>query len=285
MNCTDVKDLLSAYFDGELSDELHLQVRRHVGGCSECSKELDGFGRLSQLASGSTVSPPSAELWTRIESGIDSKVLPSSTSRQSTSSRSATYYWSARRWAILAATVLVAVSVGVIGYRSLFSPSEHHQFMTVFGEYLDRFKSDPHNAQSFLLAQYQHHSVQPEAAVERAGYRPVVADGLPEGYSLVSTHVMKMPCCTCVQCLCRRADGTTLAIFEHDDDQPDWFGSRPTVNVTCQSRQCALVELPSSMAASWKSGKRHLTVIGAENVGEVDKLVAWFSQDREGTRL
>ncbi len=157
--------------------------------------------------------------------------------------------------------------------------------MAVFGEYLDRFKSDPHDAQSFLLSQYQHEPVHPQEAVERVGYRPVVADGLPNGYSLVSTHVMKMPCCTCVQCLCQRADGTTLAIFEHDDEELEWFGTRPTVNVTCQSKQCALVELPSSMAASWKSGKRHITVIGAKDVGEVDKLVAWFSQNREATRL
>lgn len=284
MNCNEVKNLLSAYFDGELSVELHEKVRQHIDGCSDCRKELDGFDRLSQFASSAMISPPSAELWKRIESGLDSDVLKPPASPQSTSSRSATS-WSTRRWAVLAATVLVAVSVGVAGYRSLFPSGEHHQFMAVFGEYLDRFKSDPHDAQSFLLAQYQHQSVQPEAVVDRVGYRPVVADGLPGDYSVVSTHVMKMPCCTCVQCLCQRADGTTLAIFEHDDEEIQWFGARPSVNVTCQSKQCALVELPSSMAASWKSGKRHITVIGAKDVGEVDKLVAWFSQDREATKL
>lgn len=284
MNCDEVKNLMSAYFDGELSDEVREQVQQHVEGCADCRKELDGFSRLSQLASSATVSPPSAELWKRIESGLDSDDAPTTTPRQSTSPRSVTA-WSTRRWAILAAMVLVAVSVSVVGYRSLFPSSEHHQFMAVFGEYLDRFKSDPHDAQSFLLSQYQHQSVQPQVAVDRVGYRPVVADGLPDGYSLVSTHVMKMPCCTCVQCLCQRGDGTTLAIFEHDDEEPEWFGARPTVNVTCQSKQCALVELPTSIAASWKSGKRHITVIGAKDVAEVDKLVAWLSQDREATRL
>lgn len=283
MNCTEVKELLSAYFDRELSCELHDQVRQHVTDCSDCRKELAGFERLSTLATKSTISPPSVGLWNRIESGLEGDALPSSASQQSTSSCSASS-WHARRWAVLAATVLVAVMIGGVGYRSLF-PSDEHRFIAVFGEYLDRFKSDPHDAQSFLLSQYQHQSVQPEEAIDRVGYRPVVADGLPDGYSMVATHVMKMPCCTCVQCLCQRADGTTLAIFEHDDGEPEWFGTRPTVNVTCQSTACALVELPSSMAASWKSGKRHLTVIGAENVGEVEKLVAWFSQSTEAETL
>ncbi len=277
MNCDEVKNLLSVYFDGELSGELHEQVRQHVDDCSGCLNELDGFGRLSQFTFSSTLTPSSAALWKQIELGLDSDDVPTETPRQSTSPRSVTRE-PARRWAVLAATVLVAVSVGIVGYRSLFPSSEPHQFMAVFSEYLDRFYSDPHDAQSFLLSQYQHQSVQPEVAVNRVGYRPVVAGGLPDGYSLVSTHVMKMPCCICVQCLCQRADGTTLAIFEHDDQEPDWFGSRPTVNVICQSKQCALVELPRSVAASWKSGKRHVTIIGAKDLTEVHNLVAWLER-------
>lgn len=277
MNCNEVKNLLSAYCDSELRGELHDQVRQHVEGCADCRNELNGFDRLSQLASSATVLPPSSELWMQIANGLDSDKAPTTTSRPLTSPRSATS-WSTRRWAVLAATVLVAVSVGVVGYRLLFPSGEHHQFLAVFGEYLDRFNSDPHDAELFLLSQYQHQSVQPAVAVDRVGYRPIVADGLPDGYSLVSTHVMKMPCCICVQCLCERADGTMLAIFEHDDEEPDWFGSRPTVNVICQSKKCALVELPRSIAASWKSGERHVTIIGAKDLTEVHNLVAWLER-------
>ncbi|MEZ5940231.1 MAG: anti-sigma factor [Planctomycetaceae bacterium] len=277
MNCTEVQELLSAYFDGELSPELHQQVEQHLEDCSTCSMELDGFGRLSQLASESTVSPPSAELWQRIESGLDQDDSTPPASRHAILSYSTTT-WNSRRWTTLAALVLVSVTAAGFGYRWMFPSHEHHQFIAVFGEYLDRFKSDPHDAQAFLLSKYPNQLVRPEEAVDRVGYRPVVADGLPDGYSLVSTHVMKMPCCTCVQCLCQRADGTTLAIFEHDEDEPEWFGKRPAVKVICQSKQCALVELPNSMAASWKSGERLVTVIGAQDVGEVDKLVAWFSR-------
>lgn len=83
MNCDEVKNLMSAYFDGELSDEVREQVQQHVEGCADCRKELDGFSRLSQLASSATVSPPSAELWKRIESGLDSDDAPTTPRRVS----------------------------------------------------------------------------------------------------------------------------------------------------------------------------------------------------------
>lgn len=284
MKCTEVKELLSAYFDDELSAERHLQVQRHVEGCPDCRRELDGFGRLSQLATESIVSTPPVELWQRIESQLDQSDSDRQSMQQPTLSASKTSR-KTRHWSLLTAIVLVIAIVGVFSYRSMFPLHEHHQFTATFGEYLDRFKSDPYDAQSFLLSQYQHEPVHPEDAVDRIGYRPIVAGGLPDGYALVSTHVMRMPCCTCVQSLCQRADGTTLAIFEHDEEQPDWFGARPGVTVTCQSMQCALVELSSSIAASWKFGKRHITVIGAEDVGEVDKLVGWLSQSPEAENL
>lgn len=276
MTCTEVKELLSAYFDGELSAERHLQVRRHVEGCPECLHELDGFGRLSQLATESIVSPPPAEFWQRVESDLDQRDSDQTSLRQPTVSDSNTT-WHTRRWSLWTAIVLVIPTLVVFGYRSMSPSHEHHQFTTTFGEYLDRFRSDPYDAQSFLLSQYPHEPVQPDDAVDRVGYRPIVAGGLPDGYSLVSTHVMRMPCCTCVQSLCHRADGTTLAIFEHDEEEPDWFGARPTITVTCQSMPCSLVELSRSIAASWKFGKRHITLIGAEDLGEVDRLVAWLS--------
>ncbi|MCA9088019.1 MAG: zf-HC2 domain-containing protein [Planctomycetaceae bacterium] len=284
MNCTVVKELLSAYFDGELGAKLHQQVQEHVEDCSVCRRELEGFRRLAQLASEATVAPPSAELWQRVESGLDQDAPPPPALRRTSLSQLA-MSWNTRRWTTLAALVLIAVTVGILGYRSMSPPHEHHQFAEVFAEYLDRFKSDSRDAQAFLLSKYHNQPVTPESAIDRVGYRPAVAGGLPDGYSVVSTHVVKMPCCTCVECLCQRADGTTLAIFEHEEDEPEWFDKRPAVNVICQSKQCALFELPGTMAASWKSGKRYVTLIGAQSVGEVDKLVAWFSRTSETGNL
>lgn len=100
---------------------------------------------------------------------------------------------------------------------------------------------------------------------------------MPDGYSVDSTYVMKMPCCTCVQCLCTRSDGSTIAIFEHDDEEAkEWFGDRPEMSANCNGKQCMLVELDDRIAASWKHDKRHFTVVGLRDVAELTNLVAWF---------
>jgi hypothetical protein len=40
-NCKEIKQMLSAYADGELSDEEKMAVDRHIRTCSECKKALD----------------------------------------------------------------------------------------------------------------------------------------------------------------------------------------------------------------------------------------------------
>lgn len=277
MNCSDVKDLLSSYYDGELADERQSRISLHLEQCADCRRELLGFERLSKIAGMLPEPVAPGQLWQRIASELDQgratvpgfhRSLDATTTRKSR--------FGTRRWSLLAAGVLLAATVGLFAYQSHFALNEHLEFLAVFGMYLERFQSDPDAAQGFLVGKYESHRVNPEDAVDRVGYRPVVADGLPPRYTIASTHVMKMPCCTCVQCLCRRPDGTSLAIFEHDDNEPDWFDDRPSIKVTCQSKQCSLVELPNSIAASWQLGKRHITVIGARDLEEINDLVAWF---------
>jgi hypothetical protein len=172
--------------------------------------------------------------------------------------------------------VLIAVGIGWYVYQARFQHGDS-QFTAEFGHYLQEFQRDPAAAQQFLLAQYDNQSVDPQRALQLVGYRPAVADGLPDGYSMESMHVMKMPCCTCVQCLYKRSDGSTIAIFEHDDDAMDeWFGDRPERSAICGGKRCGLVDLDSRIAVSWKQGKRHIMVIGLQDVEEVNQLVAWF---------
>ena len=159
----------------------------------------------------------------------------------------------------------------------------HHRHARVFGHYLEEFQRDPQKAQNILLANYQSEALDTEFAVQKVGYRPAVAAGLPEGYSIESLYVMEMPCCTCVQTLCRRSDGSVLVVFEHDDDQPNWFGGRPGIMANCGGKQCSLVGLDSQLAASWKRGKRHMTIIGARDVAEVDKMVSWLDGTGKAT--
>ncbi|GIX05101.1 MAG: hypothetical protein KatS3mg114_0970 [Planctomycetaceae bacterium] len=277
MNCSQAKPLLSAYYDGELADDLRARVSKHLDECADCSHELRGFECLSRIASTLTSPTPPEHLWKRIESQLDESHdgAPSPRSQLDSSiSRS----FSLPRRAVLAAAIIVAVGIGWFAWQGSFTTGHHDHFTAAFGRYLSEFRRDPDAAQQFLLGQYEHYRVEPEDAVNRVGYRPVVADGVPPEYTVESTFVVKMPCCTCVQCVCRRSDGSALVVYEHNDDDPRWFGNQPSITVNCDGQKCSLVELDDSLAASWKRGKRYITLIGIRDVAEVAKLVAWLGE-------
>ena len=50
MECSEVKQHLSAYFDGELSEELASQVKLALVDCPDCQQELEELTLLSELA-------------------------------------------------------------------------------------------------------------------------------------------------------------------------------------------------------------------------------------------
>jgi RNA polymerase sigma factor (sigma-70 family) len=177
----------------------------------------------------------------------------------------------------LAATALIAIGIGWFAYQSWTANGEPDIFTVDFGHYLEEFAEDPDAAQQLLLAKYVNQRVDVDRAIQQVGYRPAVADGLPDGYSVESTYVMEMPCCNCVQCLCKRSDGSTLVIFEHDDDETkEWFGDRPESSTECNGKRCTLVELSNQLAGSWKHGKRYITILGVRDVAEMTRLAAWF---------
>lgn len=277
MDCPQVKELLSAYYDQELSSEVQTAVAQHLADCENCAAELVGFGELSAAARTLSHPVPPAQIWKSLETQLYARPNDDAT----TQSRG-WMTWMSQRAAVslLVTSALLLLAIAWFSY-ALSSRHDEHQMTAVFGQYLDQFQSDPHAAQDVLLTNYDNHAVSPDQATNSVGYRPLVADGLPLGYAVVSTHVMKMPCCTCVQSLCRRDDGTMIAIFEHDDEEPDWFGDRASRDEVCNGTRCHLVLLDDRLAAIWRRGERHITVIGARNTREISLLVAWFDERRK----
>ena len=279
MDCTEVKELLSAYFDEELASEERIAVAEHLAGCGECSSELAGFEKLSGMARELDSPMPPAQMWLQLERQLDETPLKQ---RVQLASRRSLWSLPTSRLVAVAATLFVAVGLGWVGYSAWLGHGEHDGFTAEFGQYLDEFHRDPAAAQQFLLAKYESQEVNAQNAVSLVGYRPVVLDGLPDGYSAESAHVMKMPCCTCVQCVCTRSDGSTIAIFEHDDDETEeWFSDRPAMSMNCHGKQCSLVDLNDRIAASWKRDNRHITVVGLRDVAELTDLVAWFDERKQ----
>jgi anti-sigma factor RsiW len=265
MNCLEVQELLSAYYDGELADDRRSSVDEHLTRCSECARELAGFEKLAAMANTLGTPVPPEHIWSQLEQQLDNE----STDPQpvvATNEQLRSLSFPAPRLFALAASVLVAVGVGWITYTSWFeSESDHHddhdRFAVDLRHYLEEFSHDPDAAQQILLTNYNNHLVGPEQAIKRVGYRPAVAVGLPEGYALESTHVMKTPCCTCLHSICTRRDGSKLAIFEHDDE-------------CCDDEQCCLINLDDPIAVAWKRGTRRIMLIGVRDSDEVEQMVA-----------
>ena len=189
----------------------------------------------------------------------------------------------ATRWrlGLLATAALVLVATGVIWITATLrhTPGHHDELAADFDQYLESFNHDPVAAQNVLLVKYDNRPVDVAEATEQLGYRPAVAAGLPTGYSLESMYVLDMPCCKCLKTLCRRDDGKMFAIFEHEEEQPIWFGDRPRIDTQCNGCACSVIGADQGLVVSWQSNERQLTVVEAHDLQEVTDLVAHFQSD------
>lgn len=273
MRCAEVQDRLSAYYDGELSSDLCSAVDAHLESCEHCAQELDRFRELSALAQKLNEPEPPADLWPELERALDEQ------HRESSVTLGNIRAWLFTPRTALAATVAaVFVAVGLAWWMYRAGQGPHDHLAVDFAAYVDEFQDRPQAAQQLLLARYPGKPVELEEAASELGYVPAVAHGLPEDYLLDTVYVWDMPCCKCVQSVCTRRDGTTVAIFEHNEDQPTWFGRRPSVDVHCNGRPCKIFEVESQLAASWTSGRRRITVVGLRDVNDVSELVAQLGE-------
>ena len=71
MDCPEVKELLSAYYDDELTSGQRTAVAEHLACCDECAHELEGFRRLSALAERLAQPEPPARIWQQLEAQLD----------------------------------------------------------------------------------------------------------------------------------------------------------------------------------------------------------------------
>jgi len=272
MDCSTVRELLSAFYDGELQGEQKTRVSEHLICCSDCAQRLAMFENLSAMTAGLAYVAPPEHIWSELQGQLAN--TPSDTPAENPQRFSSAGLGA---WA-LATTILVVIGVSWLAIEFSSGDKDQTHFTAEFGNYLKEFHDDPDAAGRFLVQKYDGKPVDAEEAEKTLGYEPIVFKGLPPGYMVQSTHVLKMPCCVCVHCLCKRSDGTSVAILEHDKEEPGWFGNRPAIQAKCNGQHCRLVELNSHIATSWKLDKRHVTLIGVRDVNEAGELVAWFDE-------
>ena len=139
--------------------------------------------------------------------------------------------------------------------------------------YIEEFGTDPNAAERSLRSQYPGRTIQSADAFKLVSYQPLAPEMLNDGVMRSQMYLFEMPCCKCIQSLYRRPDGGAVAIFEHVDEQPAWFGKRPVIHATCSNKDVCLFECNGQLAVSWKLGERFVTLVGIKNLEEANRLV------------
>lgn len=273
MNCVEAQERLSAFFDGELPSPEQESVADHIESCAICAKEFERFEKLSQMASKLRSPEPPAGLWNELEKKLDAAVV---------SSRPRARYLR-KRIVAMAALLLIGLALGFYVKKTWFGHGHGDHLAANFGSYLETFQHDPVQAQQILIANYDGNATTLEEITRRVKYRPAVADGLPEGYTMDSLYLLKMPCCICPQAVLKGDDGNVLAVFEHDTDQPIWFGNRPMVKCRCAGKPTNIVEIDGKLAASYKSGSRYVTLVGLRDLDEATRLIGHLAARQTAT--
>jgi predicted anti-sigma-YlaC factor YlaD len=70
MNCKSVQIYLSAYLDGELRGPESLQVREHLGSCSDCRAEESQLRALKQMLQGLPTYAPAKDFEDRLVENV-----------------------------------------------------------------------------------------------------------------------------------------------------------------------------------------------------------------------
>lgn len=259
MQCENAIELLSVYHDGELSAEERAALEVHLETCPRCAAELAELRRLSELTSKLDDPQPKRELRDRVLEQHEQRRVERPTSQRRT-------YTAMTILGALAATAII-----VIGIRPWKDDGHvEHDDIT---RYWQSFQADPLPVQKDFLVRHSGRMISADEAVREVGFRPVTATQIPDSIHLETSYLLNMPCCKCIESICRRPDGTALAVFEHRDEQPGWFPGRAHVNVRCANTKCRVTELDSCLAASWPIGDRVVTVVGLRDVEELTRWV------------
>lgn len=279
MDCRQTQQLLSPYHDGELPSDQRSELELHLKGCPHCQTVLAKIREFSQAVGGLPMPRPPDALWDRIAKLLDdeSKVPASSLESvtRTTSSDEGVASNPINRRLILGSLAAAATLLMGFGLMCWAQQREHAlREHDPLAQYAQEFGSDPILAQQRLTTQYNGQTVSSDRAIQLVGYRPSTVQPPPDGFKLDSLYVLDMPCCKCVEAFLKRDDQSCVAIFEHNIEPEEWFQDQSSVQIPCAGKSCRVIEIGDQLAASWRRGRRTITVIGLRDVEELSRLVA-----------
>jgi len=275
MNCDIVAEHLSAYIDQELEALACQQLEDHVVQCDACRGLMSQYRAMGSWMRGSERMVDTEAVWEQVSRKLESPAvtLASRASRPN----SWTKRYAAFIWAAAAAIVLLAPALRYVTFDNHDSANSLHNHASLavdFGEVFRSARTEPQLALSKLKSKYDGRELSIEDTTKYLGYEPALFKSVPKGFTRVSTHVLNMPCCKCSATICKRSDGTSLIVFEHRDEQPVWFGDSPSIETQCAGMPCQIIESAGQLAVSWRNQDRQMTIVGADDLAEVNHWVA-----------
>ncbi len=285
MNCQNVYDQLSAFFDRELDNDTIARIKLHLTQCEKCSLCLKDYQQLRDIVTSRVEPAISVPGWEAISRRLDKQTAlniphtkPIRDNRRS-----------------IAGTLLViaALLLAMLGYLSkkpstIDGTAQASVASIDFKPVIDLFRKDPTLALAHLSDQFSSEEVSIEKAESRLG-RPVFAKTSKAGDAqLVSTRMLKFPFCkcpqgqctcgpggcNCVACICQRPDGSTYLVLEQCKAQGVSFGDLPVQIVSRGGHQLQQVSVDGLTTVSWEGNGGRLTAIGLKNEREIDTLLA-----------
>jgi hypothetical protein len=272
MNCEQVIPLLSAYHDGELPNDQREAVTDHLVDCSHCQMELASFESLSGLVRHSPAPEPPAAMIHNVERALKRDARKS-------------LRWSfPARWLSLpvavAATLIFAVAIWKV-WPGSHGTHDHGQMVESFNRFLDNYLAGDELATAILPEQFHGKPVDLGGATEFLKRPSVAKSTLLKKHQVKERMALKMPCCDCVQTSYTCDGKNSLVVFEHTEEQKDWYGRRPQIHTECAGKSCCLVELGTNLIATWPNEQGYVTVVGAKDVTEVAALVAELTPSQQ----
>ncbi len=125
MKCSETKDLLSDYYDNELSVERRASVDAHICQCSKCKAELDSFKSLSSLTAGLDPLETPASVWKAVEQSLAELNSDDSSLDKVSPIVCTSVEYSGKRFFQMAAVIAATLLIGFVGWTLWGGDHDH----------------------------------------------------------------------------------------------------------------------------------------------------------------
>ena len=276
MTCDRVRELISAYHDGELEQPAAGQVTAHLETCRACGQAQAAISRLGRLLASLEDCHAPEDLWDRIAAGVSSCSVPGQPLRLSG------LVTVRRGWLVAAASIALVTSLSShwIAGRTWFAPAPAQPIQTTYGLALGVYVQELHegrDAYERFLAVHQGRQVAPDELVRQVGFRPLVPEELPDGFRLDKSYVLATTCCQAVEL--RYVKGAQLVtIFQQGQGHPVLFDGFAPEPIGIDGVSCRRGQVGDIVIINWDGAGRNTTLLARGDFPRLETMVRFLNR-------